>query len=411
MKVRIGLAVVMLHIPVACAWAQSATQFVTIRRHPDISFTNVQADKVLKDASTVLQVDDDGAGAGDIACNVKLSRTMDVRDFASDAPSAVNSAADGAAVHAEDSFVKIVDSITSCGGIKGSYAGCTKTPGRSMIVVASENGLDIVWAHEFGHATGLQHRNAPKAVMTGAPLASDQKYLNQKECDSYINGPPITLSTINAPEQPKEKGTSSDGVSMSLLELAHAPFSDRVPYSLIQGMSNAQMPALLSMLSDLREQDSWANVVTIAGIVGDPEMVSVLNRFLDSSSSGGNPSAIFRSKAAALIALGYLAHRFPDSDALASLIPRTNVDAWATAGPWVGETLKTRAAKINSLREVAMIGIALSGRQEALPWLTAARVQQFNTAKSADRNKAFAGEILETHGKVSRVGLEQYYSD
>src|SRR5438270_160211 len=90
----------------------------------------------------------------------------------------------------------------------GSIRRCC-APGRNMVLKVSGSNRGIVWAHEFGHATGLQHRSEPKALMTSVPLAPDQRYVNQGECDSFVSGPPVA-APANAVEQTKAE---SPGVS------------------------------------------------------------------------------------------------------------------------------------------------------------------------------------------------------
>lgn len=401
-----------LVIAIICAdiaLAQSATQLVTIRRHSTVALTNDRADQILKDASDALQVDDDGAASDDIACNVTLKRTMDVRPFATTAPSSVSSKADFDAVSAEDSFAKIVDSITYCGGKSGSFAGCTTTPGRNMVLKVSGNNRGIVWAHEFGHATGLQHRPEPKALMTSVPLAPDQRYVNRSECDSYVNGPPVA-APANAVEQAKAESLGvSATAGISLQEMARASIVDRIPYSLISRAGNDDLSVVLSMLYDFREQDNWSTIVTIIGIAGGAESVGILSRYLDAPLTGSNPSAAYDGKVAALIALGYLANRFPQSDAVAALALRTKRAAWENAGPWAGEMNTVRQIRIGNLQEVAMTGLALSGHPEAAPLL--ANVDLNTTTSGSERNKQFNAELLATHERVRAKGLEAYYAE
>jgi hypothetical protein len=393
------------------AYAQSATQFVTIRRHSSLSMSNAQADKILRDASVVLQVDDDFAvGTGDIACDVTLSRVQDVRNFATSAPASVNSSADYVAVSAEDSFVKVVDTITFCGGRFGTFAGCTTTPGRNMVVEETGANRDIVWAHEFGHATGLQHRNAPKALMTSVPLASDQRYVNQTECDSFKAGPPVSALSSEPMAKAEEKSASPASDGISLPELARTSFTHNVPYALIAAARPAELPAVIEMLYDLREQDHWANVAIIIGVLGDRQSVTTLDTFLRDPLVGSSPSASLRAKVAALIGLGYLANRLPDSAAIAALLSRVDSSAWDNAGRWMGQTQGIKAGRTKNLREVTLIGLALSGHADALPALTDATTQAM-AAGGSDRDKQFNSELSATYERVKQVGLPGYYGE
>jgi hypothetical protein len=64
-----------------------------------------------------------------------------------------------------------------------------------MIVVPQQSTRlsGLVWAHEFGHRTGLWHRSEADALMTICPLDLDQlihqEKVNRKECECYLGGP------------------------------------------------------------------------------------------------------------------------------------------------------------------------------------------------------------------------------
>jgi hypothetical protein len=47
----------------------------------------------------------------------------------------------------------------------------------------------ILWAHEFGHTTGLPHRAAPGALMTPCKLFVNNVKINRRECDCFLAGP------------------------------------------------------------------------------------------------------------------------------------------------------------------------------------------------------------------------------
>jgi len=127
-----------------------------------------------------------------------------VRTFGSaDTPLTISDGQQRDAVHRVDSdvagvdfHVKIVKEIRFCRPGSGSFNGCAfPTRFRSIIVIPPEDGLpsEILWAHEFGHLTGLPHRNSSCALMTCfsvRALDRDTRVrVNRKECGCLLGGP------------------------------------------------------------------------------------------------------------------------------------------------------------------------------------------------------------------------------
>jgi hypothetical protein len=191
------LALLMLPEP---ASAQVTYQLV-VSRHPSVPFTEQQADSILAAASQMLQKADRPQAQ---ACNVTFKRSGPIRTFASpNTPAVIINKQDRDAVHREnfDSSVvniKIVDQILFCRPVRGfsgigKYRGCSWPEDfRSIIVTASAKHPELVWPHEFGHQTGLWHRedNASHTVlMSPCPLRASNVQVTQDECDCFQKGP------------------------------------------------------------------------------------------------------------------------------------------------------------------------------------------------------------------------------
>ena len=136
--------------------------------------------QILRDASTVLRVADSTI---DVECNVTLVRNGPVSTF---------SVGDGIITTGDEleeamdsrGNVAVVNVLMWCDGFDATVIGCGETPGESFVVEADTGNADIVWTHEYGHNKGLNHRNAPDAVMNGT-LAANRREVNQNECDAY----------------------------------------------------------------------------------------------------------------------------------------------------------------------------------------------------------------------------------
>ena len=193
MQIIIAIVCLGLVMWVGPASAQS-THSLTVSHHRDITLSANDVDKILAKASQILKKN---------SCNVIFRRKGSVRTFASSTtPATIETMADRDAVHSENFDVKVVKAIEFCRG-KGDAAGCAWDPPqpgqlpqhRSMIVVPQPNTrlAGIVWAHEFGHRTGLFHRSEADALMTICPLILDlvvhQEKVNREECNCFLGGP------------------------------------------------------------------------------------------------------------------------------------------------------------------------------------------------------------------------------
>jgi hypothetical protein len=202
MQTIIGLACLAL----VMMWAEPAstqelrTHELTVRYHKDIELTDDKVKRILAQASEVLQRH---------SCNVRFTLKEPVRPFKSpDTPRDIKNKHHRDAVHREDSDVKVVSTIEFCRPDRDVGLGCAWDPSadnesqpqrRSMIVVDPDalpgrpqrrlkfNG--VLWAHEFGHMTGLFHRRESKALMTACGIETDTVKIKPHECDCFRRGP------------------------------------------------------------------------------------------------------------------------------------------------------------------------------------------------------------------------------
>ncbi|WP_342736295.1 hypothetical protein [Bradyrhizobium sp. B117] len=193
------------------ASAQS-TYSVSVSRHaavPALSEAHVR--KILEDASKMLQKNSVSNGDTDVACDVTFTLVGPVRTFGSaDTPPNIVDEQHRDAVHKVDSdvigvdfHIEVVDEIRFCRpNLDGPFNGCAFPPDfRSIIVVHPGKHPDapplefpdhLLWAHEFGHLTGLGHRHSKCALMTScsvADLASVTRVrVNNEECRCLRGG-------------------------------------------------------------------------------------------------------------------------------------------------------------------------------------------------------------------------------
>lgn len=129
----------------------------------------------------------------------------------SDAPADITNDTQLEQVHEVPANVKVVRSISYClgatgVGTTGMYLGCAWRPNnlqKTMIVTAEgsygnygvvppEPGVGpTLWAHEFGHTTGLMHRFQSDNFNLMSPCAAApyHQQINHEECGHFLAGP------------------------------------------------------------------------------------------------------------------------------------------------------------------------------------------------------------------------------
>ena len=199
MRTIIAIACLGLLTGAQPAGAQT-THELKVSRHPNVAISNSEVDTILINASRVLQRNSVSRGTRGIgACDVTFKLKGSVETFVSPNTPAIVDEHNIEAVHREHSdpnfvSVKVVEDIRFCRSFRSDPShpiwGCSwPWHYRSTIVRRDAPFPEIVWAHEFGHLTGLWHRGERTALMTICPLAADQVKVDQIECSCYLGGP------------------------------------------------------------------------------------------------------------------------------------------------------------------------------------------------------------------------------
>ena len=179
-------------VPVALAGF--TTHLLGVRRFTTSVLTNADADRILADATTVLQTND---GPGDVACNVNLNRTGNVTVFA-DGDGSIDSAAEFNTIIGLAGHIKVVNQINWCGVLLPNVIGCAPVPGNSLVVVRfTTNQEGILWAHEFGRKRCKSINKYPAKVWrntTERPSAIDFFSKSQGIKERYCVGCQATVA-------------------------------------------------------------------------------------------------------------------------------------------------------------------------------------------------------------------------
>jgi hypothetical protein len=152
-----------------------------------------EIDKIFEAASSVLE-----------QCNVVIKREGDIGTFsAPNDKGEVGGARERDAVHRVNFDIKVVKDMTFCRGEQLlGLSGCSWDPlpnklpetpqRRSIIVTELPEDLKVagrVLAHEFGHFTGLPHRDQPNALMVTCAVGKPENVqINNMECGCFRGG-------------------------------------------------------------------------------------------------------------------------------------------------------------------------------------------------------------------------------
>jgi hypothetical protein len=207
MKTKIVIAAAWLGL---LMWAEPAsaqntrTYSLSVGHHESIELADDQVDKILAEASKVLR-----------KCNVVLKRKGPVGTFSSSrTPLNIRNAADRDAVNRENFDIKVVALPIEFCRVEQTHEGCAWDPPppparqvaqhRSMIVseLQSAKVAGMIWAHEFGHRTGLPHRSDRNALMAcQVPIERETGELTERECNCFRGGP----GSCAGPAEPAEQ--------------------------------------------------------------------------------------------------------------------------------------------------------------------------------------------------------------
>ncbi|TPK49604.1 hypothetical protein FJ492_00460 [Mesorhizobium sp. B2-5-4] len=364
-----------------------------VSRFTTSRLTDKDADDVLAAATTVVSVSD---VAGDVACPVTFIRDGSVTAF-TQGSGTINSQADFNAVIGLPGWVKVVNQINWCGALVPNVIGCSPTPGNSMAVVrwAPTVQEGILWAHEFGHDKGLNHRNDPNAIMNPT-IGYTELGVNAQECAAYR-----TLPFIETAAGPPQAQTDNGAPLRDVRAFVRQVFIHGLPYKEAGLYQASAIPPLLAMLQDPTESDSWANVAVLLGMIGDERVVEPLISFIQAEPGPtGLSAARYRAKTSALMALGYLVNRTGNQGALAYLQQSTRPEVWAQRGAMgIAPFQASTSERDVDFSKQAILGLALSGRPEAAQTLRA-----IQDPALAD----LASEALKEHQKIASEGLASY---
>jgi hypothetical protein len=293
-------------------------------------------------------------------------------------------------------------------------------------------------------------------------LFAEDTEINGEECNRLVAGSPavnpdIGGAGIDGPPSssanestPQPSSGARQGPPEPVTSFIRRTWAEGIPYNTAKLYADDDVPFLAKILDDPLEAKLWPSVVGTLGAIGSDRARYVLLNFLLRNPDGQLSSTEYLGKSNVPVALGWMVQRRkelskePDREALQTLIKMTDADWWIDTAKvnWTTPIHKSRQDLIASLVVKSMIGLALTGTDEA-------RVRLMQVAKSAQgtpsapsdfeaavvlRNlgastlesvakvspateeavrsgggNAFVTEMLRENAEVGARGLESYY--
>lgn len=400
------------------------THDLSVRRFTTTPLTNADADRIMGDADTVAQVSDT---SDDVACNIRVRRSGDV-GVLNVGDGSLDSSAEFNAVITAPGWIKAVNQINWCGSIGANIIGCAPVPGTSLTVVRFTESLEgILWLHEFGHNKGLSHRNGTNNVMHPS-IGSTRRGVNQSECDAFrvasllgvAAGPPQAEGTqvaagprvMPASETDATPPSAGEEPPEDVREFVRQVFVHGVPFELASQYGPEDIPPLEALLRDPSEPAIFrANAAATIGMIGEEDSASVLIAFIEEEAPQETAPDSYRVVSTAVLSLGYVANLAESEQALNYLIERLDPGAWEGSEVPRAAFQASEIERDVDLSKHALLGLALSGREEAREAIQAMQAPSRGEAVFESQVGSLAEEALRENEAVAEKGLEGYYAD
>ena len=334
-------------------------------------FSDAEIDSLFVRMGKILSAADSG---NDTACGVVFKRHGSVGEFAeTDIPFSINSKAHFRKVDDTDFSIKVVGEINWCGRLGASIIGCASRPGSSMAVVRIDGATReaILWAHEYGHTTGSPHRDVPRQVMRPM-LRADMIEVNDPECNLLLTemnlDPTLPMGFVAENEIISVDTSATEDSTVEDLEaFVSAKYFEGVPYAQAVQFDEDAVPLLTEIIGDPERVELWANSVATLGAIASENAEEALLAFLLADPSADLTATEYLAKSNVPVALGWLAARDTDKSAVETLINATNADWWVNVAEidWTTPIHEDREALVQSLVTKSIIGLTLSGTEEA----------------------------------------------
>lgn len=316
-----GLAIAMAAVALAdTAAAQVSVQYLSSARHSTVTFSDTDVQNMFNSATNILMTDNDQGGTFDISCMLGFERSSSISSFTLDGGNndgVVDDLTELNYLIGQPGYVKIVPAINYCAGVCTACLGCSLANSTLLIEDSTASGprRGQAMAHEFGHTVGLRDSTWWTNVMF-LNLTDGNVMVNACECNRFRTG---DLSAEDKPCLDVIGVVGSSFAGLPIEEIAARGFQDTVPVEVEDYYDQSDVALLKEMLLDPDQARNARTILNLIGLISDGSAsdVQAITDFTkapsDARYTGGNAVA-------AGVALGYLANRTGNAEALEHVI-------------------------------------------------------------------------------------------
>lgn len=184
--------------------------------------------------------------------------------------------------------------------------------------------------------------------------------------------------------------------------------TEGISYDAAKKYTSEDSGILREMLQSVDDAQYWPNVTMVLGATGDAELVQPLIDFLRGERDDTSWStAVYRGRASALTALGYLVHDTGDAAAMEYLLESVDPGIWIEREiPWLPAHDESENERLRVLLSTsAILALALTGRDEA-----ESRLRELTAVDGVPaRLRQVAESVLPDWTRIKEAGLSEYY--
>lgn len=200
------------------------------------------------------------------------------------------------------------------------------------------------------------------------------------------------------------KQASVHGIESTILEVVKSHYEHGIPYEQAAKFGASEVPALLNILSDQKQQEYWRNAVFLLGVIGDERAFAPLVKLVEDQRGEINPLAR-RAASYVPFALGHLAGNGSEN-ALNYLLESATPECWEKKLAWTYGGKKAGDLFAEDFAKAALMGLGISAQPKALEFLGGI----FNSATSPSVLKITADEAIRLAADIRAFGRRAVFT-
>ena len=214
------------------------------------------------------------------------------------------------------------------------------------------------------------------------------------------------LSSVTHAARQEEHGRADAGAA-GVSDFVRRIHTEGSSYDTAKKYTSEDSGILREMLQSVDDAQYWPNVTMVLGATGDAELVQPLIDFLHGGRDTSWSTAVYRGRASALTALGYLVHDTGDAAAMEYLLESVDPGIWIEREiPWLPAHDDSENERLRMLLSTsAILALALTGRDEA-----GSRLRELTAVDGVPaRLRQVAESVLPDWTRIKEAGLSEYY--